>query len=309
MLFSPGTVVANDLAPQEPAKPAPATPTPTPPDTTSVSPGSVSAAPLDAKALLAAINADREDREKRAKSDQETTTYKKRAEEAELKLADIEKAKRNRLLDPAGFLKKFGYTDRDLALTAEGIMFSLMPDKAPPSHVANLVKAQREQDLADQEDREKAREAETQRQRAESASVQEREIEARYRLSLKNEVAALKPGTFPASEAWYADDHDGFAQELFDTARNLAEEAVKAGKTIDVSASAIAQHIEKKYAERAKRLAALIPQSQMTTQPPKTQAKPVEPSLPEEKKEPVQPNHRLTEKEIIERATKAAFGL
>lgn len=300
MIYSPGTDIADDLP--QPEAETPAT------TTDSANPGSTETkqlpASVDAKAILDAINADREARENKSRTDLESATYKKRFEEAEAKLNDIEKAKKNRMLDPAGYLRKLGYSDRELALTSEGIMFSLMPDKAPPAHIANLVKAQREQDLADQEAREKARDAETQKRETDAHSAQEKAIEARYQGSLKNEVASMKPGTFPATQAWYAEDHDGYAQELFETARTLAEQAVKAGKSLDVSAAAIGQHVEKKYAERAKRLAAVFSQSQTTTQPQK-QAPKEQPSVQEETKSVV--GKKLTDKELISRATQAAF--
>lgn len=307
MLFSPGTVVANDL-------PAPADKTPAPEITKTPEPANPgSSPPLDTKALMDAINADREARDARAKTDADAASFKQKYEEAQAKLADIEKGKRNRTLDPAGYLRKLGYTDKELALTAEGIMFSLMPEKAPVGHLANLVKAQREQDEEARLDREKAQATEATRREAEAKTATERDIEARYRFSLKGQVAAMPAGTAPAAQAWYADDHDGFTQELFETAQKLAEEAVKAGKVIDVSALAIAQHLEKtKYAPRLARWGALSPKSPTTTQPQsQSSTEKTEPSKPEEKTNLVKggPNHRLTEKEIIDRATKAAFGL
>lgn len=303
MLFSPGTVVANDLAaPATTKTPDPANPGST---TTVVPP----APPIDAKALMEAINADRETRDARAKADSDAASYKQKYEEAAAKLADIDKGKRNRVLDPAGYLRKLGYTDKELALTSEGIMFSLMPDKAPVGHLANLVKAQREQDEEARLDREKAQAAEIQRREAEAHTAREKEIEARYHGSLKSQVAAMPAGTAPAAQAWYAEDHDGFAQELFETARTLAEEAVKTGKVIDVSASAIAQHLEKtKYGPRLARFAALSSKAPTPTQP-QSQPTTAEPSQLEDVSKVVRGNHRLTEKEIIDRATKAAFGL
>lgn len=317
MLFSPGTVIANDLPPPEAVAPKPEpTPAADPAKTQVQGEPQQPATPapaIDAKGLLEAINADRELREKAARDATERETYKKRAEEAESKLNAIEKAKKNRLLDPAGFLKKMGYTDRDLALTSEGIMYSLMPDKAPPGWVANLVAAQREQDQADAEEREKQRESEGQKKAADAKAAHEKELETRYQSSLEREVATFKPGTFKASQAWFADDHKAYAQELFDTANKLAEEALKAGQVIDVSGAAIAAHVEKKYADRAARLvAAFSPaQSPTTTQPPKP---PVAPSQPEEKNDSTviaragSSRSGMTEREIIERATKAAFG-
>lgn len=304
MIYSPNTVIAAT----EPTEPAAAgTATDAAPVAVNTSTGTTQV-PLDVKALMDAINADREQREKRAQAETDNNTFKSKYEEVASKLAEIERAKKNRLLDPAGYLRKLGYSDRDLALTSEGIMFSLMPDKAPPAHVANLIKAQREQDMADQEEREKQREVEAHKRATDAHVTSEKEIEARYLGSLTSQVTAMKPGTFPASQEWYAGDHTGYAQELFDTARNLAEAAMKTGQTVDVSAAAIAQHVEKKYAERGQRLARIFG---ATPSPTTTQKQPQVsvPATAEPAEIKPSGNHGLSEKEIIERATKAAFGI
>src|SRR5678816_151853 len=320
MLFSPGTVIANDLPPPEAATPkteTPATPQPDAPKP-DATPGTgtkdTPAAPLDAKALLEVINADREQREKALRDAQERETYKKQYEEAKAKLDSIEKAKKNRLLDPAGFLRKMGYTDRDLALTSEGIMYSLMPDKAPPAWIHNLVNAQREMDQQEREEQDKARELEAQKKADEAKSTEAKTIEANYRASLEREVAALQPGTFKASQAWFADDHKGYAQELFATAQTVAEAAMKAGKYVDNISLAAAQEVENKYEERAKRLVAVYsaatPPATKATQP---QQKPTPaPSQQEETNTTTviakATRQVPTDKELIERAAKAAFG-
>lgn len=313
MLFSPGTVIANDL-PQPETAPVetPATTAITETPTTPVGTGTPAPA-FDVKGLMEAINADRESREAKVKSESDRESYKKRAEDAEKQLADLDKAKKNRLLDPAGFLRKMGYTDKELALTSEGIMFALMPDKAPADHLAKLVLAQREQDRVDAEEKDKQREATEAQRRAEGQVAAERDLEARYVAALKRDVTTLTAGTYPASQAWFADDHDGYTQELFATARTLAEEASKAGKSINMTTAGIAPYVEKKYADRAKRLAGIL----TPTQSPKTTQLPKQPatSLPEETKEEpsvgtgTTSNHKLSEKEIIERATRAAFGM
>lgn len=310
MLFSPSTIVANDLPPPEVATPTPEAPKPT--DTSStVKPEGTPA--LDTKALLEAINADREAREKNAREAQERDSYKKRAEDAEARLEGLEKAKKNRLLDPVGYLKRHGYTDKDLALTAEGIMFTLMPDKAPAGWVQRMVQAQREQDQLDAEEREKTKAVEAEKKASEAKSAEEKEIESRYRLSLEREVASLKPGTFKASQAWFADDHKGYAAELFATATQLAETAMKEGRLIDNVSLAAAQELEKKYEERAKRLASVYTQApapqKPTTQPSHSLNSTVNTSQQEEKVLQSPPSQgKLSDKEIIERATKAAFG-
>lgn len=314
--------MANDLPPAEQA----ATDTSTASDTTTAPDPAKTQVPtpeakttppaavVDVKAILEAINADREDREARAKRDQERDSYKSRAEMAEAKLADFEKSKKNRLLNPAGFLKKMGYTDQELALTAEGIMFALMPDKAPPGHVAKLVQAQREQDLADQEEREKNRAAEEQKRAAEAETQELKNLEARYTAALKRDVTAFKPGTYPASQAWFADDHDAYVQELIATARQLTT-GLQPGQTVDITTAGVAPALEKKYAERAQRLIAAFnsrPQKD-TTQQTKTQvqAPASEDRLPVQPTETPKPNTRVkfpTDRERIDAAIAAAFG-
>jgi hypothetical protein len=307
MLFSPSTVVASDLAAAEPANtealstPAAQTQVQAPAETVPA------AQVVDSDAIARAIAADRQEREARAKDAQERDSYKTRAEAAEAKLAEQEKAKRNRMLDPAGFLRKMGYTDRELALTSEGIMYSLVPDKAPADHRANLVAAQLLRDQEDRDAREAAAKAEAERAAQTQVQQHQANLEAQYTASLKDEASKFSPGAFPACQAWFEDDHDAYSQELLATAKKLAVEARAAGKVIDLSAQAVAPHLEKKYAAKVAKLrGAAATQTQVQ---PAAVAQPVTPqkttSVLEEKKTPV----KLTEKEIIDRATKAAFGL
>lgn len=301
MLFSPGTVIAGDLPKQEAATdPAPAA-TPDPGPATTTSPATP--APVDAAALLAAINQDRDRREAGIRAEQEAATFKTRAEAAEAKLAEFEKAKRNRLLDPASFFKKMGYTDKEMALTAEGLMFSLIPDKAPPDHRAKLVEAQMLRDREAQEEEKKAAEAAAQAKQTQDQAEYSKQMETKYHNFLTEGVAGFKPGDFPASQAWFDKDHAGYARELLETARTLAENAAKAGTKIDLSATAIAPHLEAKYAERAKRFLTF---SGTKATEPQTQVQST-PAVQAETK-PASQSRKLTEKELINRATAAAFG-
>lgn len=307
MLFSPGTVVASDMAPNEPApatpaetqvQPAPATPAP---DTKTQVP-----APVDAAALLAAINQDRDRREAGVRAEHEAATYKTRAEAAEAKLAAQDKAKQNRMLDPAGFLRKMGYTDKELALTAEGIMFTLVPDKAPGDHRAKLVEAQM---LRDREAAEEDKKAAA----AEASQTQVRDMEQRYNAFLLNGVENLKPGAFPASQAWFDKDHKGYARELLAVAQGIAEEANKAGVKVDLSAAALAPVLEKQYADRAKRWASFsgtkAPEPTQLAAVDKTQVQATETPAKQAESTPPAGKRKLTDKELIDRATAAAFGL
>jgi hypothetical protein len=320
MLFSPGTVIASDLPAAEPAttettsEPA-KTQVPTPPAQPSQPEQPKTQVPsLDAKALLDAINADRETREARIRADQERDSFKKRAEDAEARWADFEKSKKNTLLNPAGFFKKLGYNEQQQALIAEGIMFALMPDKAPPGHVAKLVQAQREQDLLDQEEREKQRQVDEAKRATESQTQQERQLESRYVAALKRDVTSFKPGMFPASQAWFADDHDAYTQELFATARDLAAKLTP-GQTMDITTAGVAPIVEKKYMERAQRLASVFnsrPQTDTTqqtkTQVQDSQARTQSTAQQAESNSSNAKTRYLSDKDLIDAAVKAAFG-
>lgn len=304
MLYSPGTIADDGAAPVTPA--ADPTTTPEPTDQTQVpTPAPVAQpAPVDAAAILAAINQDRERREAGIRAEAEAKTYKSRAEEAEAKLAAQEKAKKNRVLDPAGFLRKMGYTDRELALTAEGIMFSLVPDKAPADHRAKLVEAQMLRNEEAAEEAKLAEAAAAKTREADSLKEQNKQAEARYQGFLKEGVAKFQPGAFPATQAWFADDHDAYSRELLDTAQEVAAKAAP-GSKLDLRPEALAPIVEKKFAERAKRWATFSQvtaptQSQTRVQPAVT-AKPAEITPP-----PVP--RKFTDKELISRAAAAAFS-
>jgi hypothetical protein len=198
-----------------------------------------------------------------------------------------------------------GYSDRELALTSEGIMFSLVPDKAPPDHRAKLVGAQmlRENEARDQRERDKE---------AATAQTQVRNLETQYTAFLRDEVSRLQPGAYPASQAWFGSDHDSYSRELLAVAQQIAAEATKAGVSVSLDTANVAPHLEKRLAERAARWVGFqAPGTQVpaTTLPPAAPAQPTTPVVSPPVTRPTPSGQRkLTEKEIIERATAAAFG-
>lgn len=318
MIFSPNTVVANDLLPSaEETQFAFSPGTQVQPETTEtpaipaseVKPTSTPATQtFDAAALLAAINQDREAREKAQQAVQERETYKTRAEKAEAALADFEKAKKNKLIDPAGFLRKVGYTDKELALTAEGIMFSLVPEKAPPDHVRKLVEAQRARDMEAQEERERERDLKTEAAQEAAQAAQVKQVEDNYKAVLAHGAQTLPPGTYPASQAWFGSDHEAYAGELFSLARKMSDEATAAGTRADLNPASVARKLEESYATRFARFSPKAAAPQLATTTTKVQTQVQSPATQAETPKTPQTNHGLTEAEIIRRATVAAFG-
>jgi type II secretory pathway pseudopilin PulG len=263
-------------------------------------------APQDPKAasLYDAIKAEREAKEARAKTESERESLRKRAEEAEAKVADILKAKDQMFMDAPGYLKSLGYTDQDIALHGESIMYHLMPDKAPEGLRGRLVEAQVRRDKARQ-----AEEAKNQARQAEEQAAQQRaeaqaKMEALYADQLAEVVKAAKPGTFPDSEAWFGDDHESYTKSLFNTARNLAEAADRAGAQADLSPATVAKALELALAERFKRVRGVSAQ-QAPAKPATPVADPVK--LPEFQTEIPDKTKRLTDAERLARATAAAF--
>lgn len=292
MLFSPITLPESTPTPEAPTPEAPKTPGP------EVQPTLTD----QAKVLLEAINQDRVDREARAKSEAERETFQKRAAEAESKLAALEKAKRNRMLDPATYFRSMGYTDQEMALTAEGIMFSLMPDKAPADHRVKLVEAQML--LERQENEAKAAKAQEDAQaQARAADVaKEQQIESQMLQSYKAGVSSLPAGAYPASQAWFGQDHDTYAKELLTTAREVAEAALRAGTQyqLDLRPTGVAKALEAKYAVRFARMPGFgtAPAAEPTPTPKATQA-----IAPAGETSVTRPSDR----ELIARAVAAAF--
>lgn len=316
MIFSPDTAVADDLLPVEEPE------TETEPEVTEDPKPEDKPAPAlgaDAKALIDAINAQRDEREARAKAEADNVGFRARAEAAEAKIVAQEKSSKNRMLDPAGWLKRTGMSDKDLALTAEAIMFTLMPEKADPAFRIKLMeaKALRDEEAAEAEKLE-APKRESARQE-EARKVAEADITKRYTAAMKAGVTTFKPGTYPASQAWYGQDHDSYAGELFSTARAMAEAAERAGTgRPDLSADGVAKALEAKLAARfakfqgtaskpavAKSQVKTMAQVESEVQEAEDEGMKVIVTSPELKTKPGKP---LTEREIIARATKAAFG-
>lgn len=280
MLYSPSTTVSQDLPAAAPGtvtetKTIPAqapTPGSAPPADTATTPS------LDLKSIQDLIKADREAQDKASKDAAERETWRTRAEQAEKKLQEFEKAKANAILDPAGYLRKtLGYSDKELALTSEGIMFTLLPDKADPGHRARLIEAQMMRDREAQA----AKEEETKTVQSKSAVAAEearvKELETRYSAHLKQSVAAFKPGTYPASQAWFGQDHDKYTEMLFSTARDMHDAAQRAGGQADLTPASVAKVVEDTLSERAKRWAGVVspPQTPQAQMPAPTAAAPV----------------------------------
>lgn len=300
MIHSPNTVIAEDLpaaSQEETAKPEPQPTT-------------------DAKALLEAINAQRDDRDAKAKAESERESYRARAEAAEAKLTEHDKAKNIRLLDPAGYLKRLGYTDKELALTAEAIAFHLVPEKMAPDHRAKLVEAQMLRDREEREAQDKAREVAAKEAPAKESAAREQEITKAFTAAMKTAAKDFKPGAYPASQAWFADDHDLYSRELFSTARAMAEAASRAGTgRPDLSAEGVAKELEKSYAERAKRWASFSGPATTETAVsqravPQADSKIADAGDSSRETAPKEAprGKKLTEREVIDRAVAAAFG-
>lgn len=257
--------------------------------------------------LFNAIKAERDAKEARAKTEAERESLRKRAEDAEARVQEILKAKEEMILDPVAYLKTQGYSDQDIALHGEAIMYSLMPDKAPEGLRGRLVEAQVKRDKARQAEEAKAKEAQA---RVEAQT----RLEGMYQEQLAVAASSTPPGTFPDSEAWFGQDKDAYVKSLYHTARNLSDAADRAGAQVDLSPQAVAKALELDLNVRLKRVrgvsAQQAPQKQATEVAPPEQ-KP-EPSLPTGKEIPATKvvanlTKPLTDKERLDRAVAAAF--
>ena len=105
----------------------------------------------------------------------------------------------------------------------------------------------------------------------------------------------------PVFAQWFGDDERDYAESLFHTANNMAEEAQASGKKADLSPENVAKVLETHLATKKARL--------LPPQPEQKRAPILKPTV---NKTPIaeEPNrnNRLTEAEILRRATKAAFG-
>lgn len=280
MLYSPSTEVTQDLPVAAPVTaPAPVPEAKTEPPGSNLGKSDPAPAPqaLDLKSIQDLIKADREAQEKASKDATEREGWRSRAEQAEKKLQEFEKAKANAILDPASYLRKtLGYTDKELALTSEGIMFTLLPDKADPGHRARLVEAQMMRDREMQAVKEEEAKTTQSKSAQEAEAARVKELENRYTAHLKQNVAAFKPGTYPASQAWFGQDHDKYTEMLFSTARDMHDAAQRAGGQADLTPASVAKVVEDTLSERAKRWSGLVtPQPQIqSVQKPASLAEP-----------------------------------
>ncbi len=307
MIYSPGTAIADDLD----ASTAPTAPV-TNPETPAVKPATPPEPSPQAKELLAVINADREARELAAKHAAEAQGYKAKYEEAQAKLSEYDKAKGNALLDSAGYMRKQGYSDKEIATFAENLMYALVPDRAPPDHRAKVVEAQMLRDRKEAEEREARRPAEEAARLAKEQAEYGQKIEAQYTAQLKQAVPGFQPGAYAASQAWFGTDHDKYAESLFTTAREMAEAAQRAGTRSDLTPQNVAKELEARMLERFARFQAAS-QAQ-----PKQAAAPTPPArspAPVKEPPPVQPDGiiardkkaRYNEADLVRRAVAAGF--
>lgn len=297
MLYSPGSELVADTASQAETKTETEIKTEAPKQEPPVPKG---------PSLAEQIRADREAREAAAKREAEAQTLKQRAESAEAELTGYRKAKDNALLDSIGYLETLGFSHQEAMLFAENIMFSLVPDKAPPDHLPRMIKAQRARDeklTADRQAKEKA-DAETAAQT--EARKQAEALEQDYKASLHDCASTATTEAYPNSVAWFGSDHEDYAESLLHTARNLATAAQKAGKLADLSPANVAAVLEKTLNDRAARIRA--PQEKPS--PEVSKQSPAPGQLPLKKDETKKPDSKsapLTESERIARATRAAF--
>lgn len=314
MLFSPSTVIVDDTTQQISPEPAALKPNePAPVVKQEGAESSFVAPPKEtAKDLFDAIRAEREAKESRARQEEATQSAVKRAEQAEARLATLSRDKDEILLNTVGYLKDLGIEDpKDQLLVAEAIMFTHVPDRAPPGHRAQVVEAQMKRDKIIQA----RREAEQAKQAAADVEAQAartgQEIQRRYTEDLEYAVKTAKAGDYPVSQAWFGQDHGAHARELLAAAQDLAEAAQKAGTRADLSPQNVAKLVESKYVERATRAYEARTPATQGTQAPVTQYAPQ--TAPQAaqivKKEPApNPADRLSDQARIDRAVAAAFG-
>lgn len=314
MLFSPDTVIVDDTTPQNAPEPAALKTEVAPPKQEGAESSFVTPPKETAKDLFDAIRAEREAKESRARQEEATQSAVKRAEQAEARLATLSRDKDEILLNTVGYLKDLGIEDpKDQLLVAEAIMFTHVPDRAPPGHRAQVVEAQMKRDKLIQA----RREAEQAKQAVADAEAQAartgQEIQRRYTEDLEYAVKTAKAGDYPVSQAWFGQDHGAHARELLAAAQDLAEAAQKAGTRADLSPQNVAKLVESKYVERATRAYEARTPATQGTQAPVTQYTPQGTPAPQAArivtKEPApNPADRLSDQARIDRAVAAAFG-
>lgn len=194
--------------------------------------------------LAELIRARREERMAREKAEQARADEAKqlaeaKAELAKLRTADIES-------DPIGFAKARGWNKETQLLVGQALLYDLVPDKAPEGFRLKMFEQkQARKEAQEREERERAtKQAEIE---ANNKMVQE------YAAGLARAADSFDAGTYPESEAWFADDHDTYAKSLLATANNMAAAAAAQGKVADLSPAAVAAVLETEIAARMRR--------------------------------------------------------
>jgi hypothetical protein len=150
------------------------------------------------------------------------------------------------LLDPVGYLEELGIKGKDVALVGEMLMYHLLPDKAPPDLRARAVTAQ-------QERREREREAKRQQEAAEAQQAQLAERENLYRSALGMAVQSVGEDDFPTSQDWFDGSQEEWQESLWHTANNMAVAAQEDGRVADLSTKAVMAELDKFLTERKSR--------------------------------------------------------
>jgi hypothetical protein len=205
------------------------------------------------------IRADRERRQAQAKKEAEEASWTKERDEYKAKVSKFEKAKDNILLDSISYLRELGLTDQEAARVAENVMFTLVPDKAPPDFRQSALEAQYKRDQRLREEREAQAKEEAERRAQEAAAAEGERLESEFKEALASSVTSYTTDTHPASVAWFGQDHEDYVESLLHTARNIAEQASRAGQRADLSPANIAAVLEKRIADKASRFAPKAP--------------------------------------------------
>jgi hypothetical protein len=254
--------------------------------------------------LAETIRAEREARAAKTAYEASQASLEKRAQDAEEKLSKHAKTRDNILLDAAGYMKEMGLEANERALVAEMLMYDLVPEKAPPDLRARMVEAQYARDK-------KLAETRSEREKAEAkvATVKAQEEAAMrgvqmYQEELVKSVPTLAATDHPVCSKWFGQDHADYAESLFHTAQNMANEAQRAGHQADLSPANVAKVLEAHMATKAKAFAVATPAAAPTQV---RGVVPVTPA-PEKPKGTVVSKQNSSDADLIARATRAAFG-
>ena len=193
----------------------------------------------------------RESREARTRAQAEETSAKTLREENEALKAKLTRYSKSDLVaDPVGFAEDHELTPEEVATVGQAFLYSLVPEKADAKTRTELLEAReaRRKKLAEKaeiETQERAKAAAEEAQRQESMKVY-----SDYVAAVTAKAQTVSEGTYPDSEAWFGQDHEGYAQSLIATANNLAEGARVRGESADLSFENVAKVLEAAIAER-----------------------------------------------------------